>query len=407
MSCRRRPLRPSLEVKVLAICSSLDLRLPYSCTPAWWQLLKGMAEIGVDISAIAYAGESVETLWWKAYANPCRLEGEAFARGRELLGGLAVGRKRPARRKEGEGLADRLTREIANHWVMPRWRAHLERIIRHDGPFDAVLVLTVPLNHLAGLPDYLRRRFDLPVFYYDGDLPASLPRFEGFASGFRIYQGADLREYDGFIANSAGSADDLKAMGGRNVHVVYYGADPAVFAPQQVAQDIDVFFYGHGAEYREEWIHDMLTGPSLRLRDLQFAMRGSGFGDTLGRVRRLPYLSVAKLREYCCRSRLNLVISRRTHAGVYASSTARPFELAAMGATMIANPHNGIEEWFEPGKEIVVVGSEEESIERYRWLIDHDRERRTIGARARKRLLADHTFGHRAKQLLRILQTAA
>jgi len=433
-------------MKLLVIASSLDLRLPYSCTPAWWQLLKGLAEIGVDIAAVAYAGETVESLWWKAYDNPCRVEGDAFAMARGLMrrvtrpsppypplpdageggeadasfapsplmvenatpqhvGGLPSPASGRGAGGEGrEGVADRLTREVAHRWVMPRWRAHLDGIIRKDGPFDAVLMLTAPLNHLAGLPGYLRRRHSLPVFYYDGDLPASLPRFQGFQSGFRIYQGANLQEYDGFIANSKGGAEELRALGAPNVHVLYYGADPDVFAPQRVEQDIDAFFYGHGAEYREGWIRDMLAAPSERLPDLDFAMRGSGFGTPLGRVRALPYLSVAKLREYCCRSRLNLVITRQAHASVYASSTARPFELAAMGATMISNPYLGIEEWFEPGKEVIVVHSQEEAIERYRWLIDHDTERHAIGERARQRLLAEHTFTHRAQQLVSIMQ---
>ena len=196
-------------------------------------------------------------------------------------------------------------------------------------------------------------------------------------------------------------------MGGPNVHVLYYGADPGLFAPQEVPQDIDVFFYGHGAEYREGWIRDMLVAPSETLPDVHFAMRGTGFPAPLGRVRTLPYLSVAKLREYCCRSRLNLVITRQAHASVYASSTSRPFELAAMGATMISNPYQGIEEWFEPGKEIVVVESQDEAVERYCWLLNHERERRAIGKRARKRLLAEHTFAHRAQQLVDILKGAA
>jgi len=291
--------------------------------------------------------------------------------------------------------------------VMPRWRAALGRIMRRDGPFDAVLVLTVPLNHLAGLPGYLRSCFGVPVFYYDGDLPASLPRFQGFGSGFRIYQGADLDEYDGFIANSRGGAAELRAMGAPNVNVLYYGADPSVFAPLNVQQDIDVFFYGHGAEYRQGWIRDMLAAPSERLPELDFAMRGSGFTTPLGSVRTLPYLSVAKLREYCCRSRLNLVITRQSHASVDASSTARPFELAALGATMVSNPYAGIEEWFEPGREIVVVESQDEAVERYRWLIDHETERRAIGKRARCRLLAEHTFAHRARHLVGIMQGTA
>src|SRR5947209_19857851 len=117
-------------MKLLAVCSSLDLRLPYSCTPAWWQLLKGLAETGVDISAVAYAGETVESLWWKAYPNPCLREGAAFAAGRNLLRRLPVPGGAAQSDDSAESLSDRLTRGVASHWVMPRWRAHLDGIIR-------------------------------------------------------------------------------------------------------------------------------------------------------------------------------------------------------------------------------------------------------------------------------------
>jgi spore maturation protein CgeB len=82
----------------------------------------------------------------------------------------------------------------------------------------------------------------------------------------------------------------------------------------------------------------------------------------------------------------------------------RPFELAMMGACIVCNPYCGIERWFEPGREIVVVGSAEEAIDRYRFLIAHDAERRAMGEAARRRALAEHTFRHRASQLVEILK---
>ena len=48
----------------------------------------------------------------------------------------------------------------------------------------------------------------------------------------------------------------------RAVHVVYYAADPDLFCPIPVQQDVDVFFYGHTREYREEWIDGMITYAS-------------------------------------------------------------------------------------------------------------------------------------------------
>ena len=126
-------------------------------------------------------------------------------------------------------------------------------------------------------------------------------------------------------------------------------------------------------------------------------------GD-LGAVEKLPYLSFSKLREYICRSKLNLCITRGAHASVYASSSSRPFELGALGACIVANPYLGIEEWFEPGKEIIIVESADEAVERYRFLLRHDSERHAIGKAARKRVLKQHTFRHRARELVDIIR---
>jgi spore maturation protein CgeB len=268
---------------------------------------------------------------------------------------------------------------------------------------DAVLMITVPLNHLSGLARHIVERHSKPVFFYDGDIPASLPRFVGFATGFRFYHGADLSEYTAFLSNSEGGKQGLLDLGARHVHTLFYGADEDLFSPLDIPQDLDVFFYGHGREYRAEWIDAMLREPSLKMPDARFAVRGMHLGN-LGRAEMLPYLSFSKLREYACRSKINLVITRRAHASVFASSSARPFELAALGACMVCNPYEGIETWFEPERELIVVHSAAEAVERYTWLLSHDDARRAIGQAARAHFLKEHTFQHRARQLVNIIQ---
>ncbi len=394
-------------MKLLFLVSSLDLTQPFSATPAWWQLLKGLYEIGVEVIAAPYQGAPIESLWWRAAANPAKAHGDAFKAARDLLARVSPRRAPVERAGGGESLNDRAVRALASRVIAPLWRDHLDRLLTREPDIDAVIVLTAPLNHLTGVARDLIARHDKPIFYYDGDVPASLPSMGGFNTGFRIYQGADLSEYTAFISNSAGGADELKALGARAVHVLYYGADPDVFSPVEVAaQDIDALFYGHGREYRAEWVEWMIRDAADALPEARFAVRGSRLGD-LGRAEMLPYLSFSKLREYACRSRINLCITRRAHASVFASSSSRPFELASMGCCIVANPYLGVETWFEPGKEIVVVHDRGEAIERIGWLLRHDAERRRIGEAARARLLAEHTFRHRAQQLADIVRATA
>jgi spore maturation protein CgeB len=90
---------------------------------------------------------------------------------------------------------------------------------------------------------------------------------------------------------------------------------------------------------------------------------------------------------------------------VYASSSARPFELASCAAAIVANPYNGIERWFEPGSELIVVQSAEEAVSAYRDLLDDPAQAEELGRRARERVLDEHTYRHRARRLLELIGT--
>jgi spore maturation protein CgeB len=96
-------------------------------------------------------------------------------------------------------------------------------------------------------------------------------------------------------------------------------------------------------------------------------------------------------------------MTRRPHATVAGSSTARPFELASSGAAIVSNPHDGIERWFEPGAELVVVESTDEAVAAYRELVGDPAQAEEMGRRARERVLDEHTYAHRARRLLELI----
>jgi glycosyltransferase involved in cell wall biosynthesis len=181
------------------------------------------------------------------------------------------------------------------------------------------------------------------VVFYDGDVPMSLPEFGGMDTGFNYYHGADPGEYDLVISNSEGGLESLLALGGR---------------------------------------------------DFQ--------GDT-GRARLLGDIPFNAFSQAISAARVNLCITRRSHASVHASSSCRPFELASAGAAIVANPYEGIERWFEPGRELLVVEDAAQAVDAYRELLADPAHAEEMGRRARERVLDEHTYVHRARQLLALI----
>ena len=389
--------------KILAVASAIDLDFRYGCTPAWWQLWKGLYEEGVDLVVAPYRGRPVESPWWRTAPNPTYYEGESFARARDAVARIKGDRYlRRAEADPTDGVADRVTREVIWRWVTPRWRRHLEDLVERERP-DAVVVFTVPMAHLRGIPSALRSRFDLPVVFYDGDAPMSLPEFGGMDTGFNWYHDADPSEYDLLLSNSEGALDRLRALGARRAEAVFWGADPEFFAPQGVDKELDVFFYGYGDKFRREWVEAMVGEPSRRLLDAGFALGGRDFQGDTGNARMIGDVPFNTFSRVISSARVNLCITRRSHATVYASSSCRPFELASSGAAIVSNPYEGIERWFEPGSELIVVNDADEAVAAYRALLDDPGQAEEMGRRARERVLDEHTYRHRARQVLDLL----
>ena len=82
----------------------------------------------------------------------------------------------------------------------------------------------------------------MPIVFYDGDVPMSLPEFGGMDTGFNYYHGADPSEYDLVVSNSEGGLSRLLELGARRAEAVFWAADPEFFAPQPVEKEVDVFF---------------------------------------------------------------------------------------------------------------------------------------------------------------------
>ena len=389
--------------RILAVASAIDLDFRYGCTPAWWQIWKGLYETGVDLVVTPYRGRPVESPWWRVAPNPTYREGESY---QALRSGLArLKGDRYLRRTEvepDESALDKLTRETVRRVITPRWKRHLQRLVEHERP-DAVVVFTVPMAHLRGIPTYLRERFGTPVAFYDGDVPMSLPEYGGMDTGFNPYHGADPSEYDLVLSNSEGGIPRLLELGARRAEPLFWAADPEFFSPQPVEKEVDVFFYGYGDKFRRDWMQALVGEPSRLAPELDIGLGGLDFQGDTGGARLLGDIPFNVFARAISAARVNLNITRRPHATVPGSSTARPFELASSGAAIVSNPHAGIERWLEPGREVVVVDDAEQAVATYRELVSDPAQAEEMGRYARERVLDEHTYAHRARRLLELV----
>src|SRR5690606_32272483 len=84
------------------------------------------------------------------------------------------------------------------------------------------------------------------------------------------------------------------------------------------------------------------------------------------------------------------------------SPATRVFEAAGAGACLITDSWDGIETFLEPEREVLVAADGEQVVEHLQRLTPQRAEQ--IGQAARRRVLREHTYAIRAKQLDELLQ---
>lgn len=363
---------------------------PFSATPFLRQLYKGFYEEGHKLLIIPYAGREIKSDYWKCFPNPNFMKGEILQK--------IVSSKKLKAAKKNSSLIPLIARIIAK----PNLEKSIKKILSDEKNVDAIINIAVPLNQVTGLPNDIKKFHEIPIMFYDVDLPTSLPEYGGFSLNY--YPGADLSEYDCFLITSEGSKSRLIEMGARSVETVHIGIDPNEYIPIETQKDIDFFFFGHNGKSRIHNFQMMITEPSKKL-DFSFEIGGRDYPMDLGKAKFLgEEITFSKWKEYSCRAKVNLNIVHDLHSKVYATSTARPFELAAMGCCIVSSPYNGIENWFDTKKEILIANSVKEYIEVYQMIMDDDELRRKMGLAAQLRVKKEHTSRHRARQMIEIIK---
>jgi glycosyltransferase involved in cell wall biosynthesis len=370
-------------MKILAICGSIDLSEPGGSVPVWWQMLKAFHELGVEIIVTPCFGKSFTSPWWRIVPKP-------FGKIQDSMFFYGLSRGSSASKIFFKYFHDR------------KWQQHLTNIWKKDQNIDVVLLLSVP-SLARVVPSWVKKNFGVPTVYYESDIQ-KLPKYS-LDHKREKHEFPDVFECDAVVSSFEKTSEEFRENGVQNVKTIHFGADPTIFAPIDIKQDIDVFFSGYGALDREDWINRMIAIPSRVLNDAKFVVEGS-FNVGMGLSERLHSVSIDRYIHLCSRSKVNLNILRQQFidAGVLNS---RIFELESMGCCVVSNPCESLSQFFEPKKEILIAEDEKEAVEIYRWLIGSPNERAAIGKAGRQRILKEHTYLHRAGEFAELFKDLA
>ena len=380
-------------MKFLMAVSAIDIAEKPLATRFWWSLFRALSDMGHELTVVPFLGKSIESQWWQPLENPSRrLSSLIYSQGKNLSRSSRV-RAYYAAHYEKAISVPRLI-------ISRNWRINIEKFLKERGRVDVIVFFSVPINLLSDIPSQLNEKWDIPSVYYEGDMPEILPSFGGIH--FSYYVDANLSQFRGFLSNSSGVRETLTAMGAENVETLHWAVDPRDYTPTEDRKDTDVFFSGGSSRFRHEWMRRMIAEPARQLPMTRFAVSGRP-EQKFENVRKLGFLEFADWKRQICKSSICLNISRTPHAATGGTSTTRVFELASLGACVVSNPHKGMDDWFQPRKEIMVLGEDDHPQEVYDWLLGSPGLMHELGSRARDRVLAQHTYEHRAAELMNYL----
>ena len=101
-------------------------------------------------------------------------------------------------------------------------------------------------------------------------------------------------------------------------------------------------------------------------------------------------------------------VALNTHIDIspVSASNLRLFEATGVGTCLLTDWKENIHQLFSPDAEVVTYRDASECVEKVRYLLAHESERRSIAAAGQRRTLRDHTFKQRAAQLDEIIKAA-
>lgn len=208
-------------------------------------------------------------------------------------------------------------------------------------------------------------------------------------------------------------------LGHQGAHYLPLGVHPRLFAPLRTtpAYHSDICFIGTAFWNRVNFFDSVM--PYLhnrkfriiglwwdRMKHYHTMKRDVFLNRWLSPEETAKYYNGAKIVVNLHRSHDDTTYNSNSRRIPALSLNPRTFEIAACGAFQLSDVRSDVSRFFQPGREIETFSSAEEFVHKVNLYLANREARQTVALQGLARTLAEHTFGRRIAEMLRIISQA-
>ena len=290
------------------------------------------------------------------------------------------------------------------------WIRECRELIAMSADADVILVGSYFPDAIAATRALLNAGYG-PILFYDIDTPITMAKLRE-QGGTDYLEPSLIPLYEAYLSFTGGPAlAELEAEFSAAWAVPFYcSVDADMYRPVTRCSEFqcDLSYLGTYAADRQPKLMHYLNEAARLLPERRFIVAGPQYPSGIPwapNVGRMIHLSPREHPFFYSSSRFSLNLTRADMAAAGYSPSVRLFEASACGAAILSDRWPGLEEFLTPGDEILLPRDAGELAEILTGMTDE--ERRSIGARARERILSQHTSEHRAAQFEEIVATCS
>lgn len=259
----------------------------------------------------------------------------------------------------------------------------------------------------VAVAEYVLAAGEARIAFYDLETPETLAHL---AAGNCEYLTPGLiPRFDLYLSSGGGpNLAAIERYGARRVVPFYSLVDPRGYVAVASRPCWDLGYLGGYSTDRHPGLESLMISPARALRARRFVVAGPEYPETIDwppNVARIQHVAPGRHPVFYGAQRFTLNLTRKAMREAGWSPSVRLFEAAACGTAIISDHWPGLDDFFTPDKEILVARSADDVL---RALIETGIETRlALAARARQRVLREHTAARRIDLLERELQELA